>query len=304
MPEEEVTTGEKPKRSIVESIFLGAIFLGSVAVSIYFVIETQRHGEGFPSVIVAVLLGIAVATISYAFLGGVEGSGFKFAAGKLAGAAAVIAAVYFLIAGPLDKNMNTVKDISEGKRAIEKFAPVQGALTDAQRNLKLCNSGLEIANTRSVEACLVAVRDSDAADDLGTGILDIYKDGAGPFKRVVSRGRFKARFHKDVPDGTFWYCSSKNPELAKKNLLFEYVSQPSDPATQWELKAGDDIGHGRCSSTNPPLEFDVQLGCDAAKALLGLQCDNGRGVGWTDATPNKVYDLPVTVMNPTFGPSR
>lgn len=106
----------RPTRSKVEEVFLISLIAATLIATVGFVLFTIIGGYGFPSTLVAILMGLCVATLVYTFLGGVEGAVFKLPGFQLAGAAAVIMGTMYLLYGPLRDDMNNAKAIAIGKR--------------------------------------------------------------------------------------------------------------------------------------------------------------------------------------------
>lgn len=298
----------KPVRSPTETRFLAVVSIGTFVISVLFVAATVFFGFGFPAPIVAILLGICIATLAYAFLGGVDGSSFelKSAPGviKLGGAVAVIMITFWLAKDPIEKNMNDVEVIAKARADVTKYAGLESdrdaqkaARTTAENKVKELDAELKQKQAETVGVQLDRIRRSTANDPLGKGVLQIFRDGEGPFSRVVSREKLKAGFHNEVPDGTFWYCHDKKASWKGKKALFEHVVAGEPRSRKITLSAGADIGWGACQT----VKVDVQLGCDAAQRLLGLQCDSQRGVGWPDPSAAREFEFPASVMNPEFG---
>lgn len=292
----------KPSLTRGEKIFVGGFAVFTFAVSLGFVIATVGWKLAFPAVFVAVALGICIASIVYAFLGGVAGAEFSAVAGlKLAGSLAAIAIIYYLVSEPLEKNMNDVRLIEVGKNAEAKLLEAQTETIrerTARRRLELrvaeLESGARVTESGTVAATLARVRSSTADDDLGEGIITIYRNREGPFRRRALA--LKARFLHSVPSGTFWFCHDRRPDLQGKDVRFELVDRAAGTSEKIVLRAGGDIGLGVCAD----IPFDVQLGCDAAGELLKLQCSPGRGVAWPEGSAVRTFDLVATNMNPNF----
>lgn len=285
-----------------EKIFVGGFAVFIFVVSLGFVVATVGWGLGFPAVFVALALGMCIASIVYAFLGGVAGAEFLIMAGlKVAGSLAAIAIVYWLVSGPFEKNMNDVRLIEIGRSAeadLLKSEADAAKERTARRKLELrvaeLESGARITESDTVAATLAKVRSSTANDDLGEGILTIYRNREGPFRRQATQ--FKARFLHAVPQGTFWFCHDRRPELQGKDVRFELVDREAGTSEKITLRAGGDIGLAVCQD----IPFDVQLGCDAASELLKLQCTPQRGVAWPEGNAARTFDLVATNLNPDF----
>jgi hypothetical protein len=286
-----------------EKIFVGGFAVFTFAVSLGFVIATVGWSLAFPGVFVAIALGICIASIVYAFLGGVAGAEFSAVAGmKVAGSLAAIAIVYYLISGPLENSMNDAHAIAAGKAAEstiqeehQRTVSEHAARLSAEQKVRELQSEAGIQQSDSDAAVLARIRQSTLDDDLGRGVLGIYRNRQGPFRSNTIK--LQARFIQDVPDGTFRFCHDRRPDLQDKQVQFEIVDPETGASKKIQLRAGGDIGPGACQV----IKFDVQLGCDAAKDLLQLDCDDQRGVAWPASSGNRIYELVATVMNPDFG---
>lgn len=297
-----LSAGGRPSLSRGEKVFVGGFAALAFAVSLSFVIATVGWGLGFPAVFVAVALGICIASIVYAFLGGVAGAEFSVVSGiKLAGSLAAIAAIYLLVSGPLEKNMNDVKAIAAGKvaeRVIqeerERAIAEHAARLKAEHKVQELQSEAGITQSDTDAAVLARIRKSTADDDLGRGVLAIYRNRQGPFRSRTLK--LQSRFIQDVPAGTFRFCHDSKPDLQNKKVRFEVIDSETGTSRKVELQAGGDIGPGACQV----IKFDVQVGCDAAQALLQVECDERRGVAWPTPSDNRIYELVATVTNPDF----
>jgi len=285
-----------------EKLFVGGFAVFSFVVALGFVIATVGWGMGFPAVFVAIVLGVCIASIVYAFLGGVAGAEFSAIKGvKVAGTLAAIVIVYYLISGPLEKNMNDVTAIQNGKAAEAQIRQLRGDLTTeraakekAEEHAQELQANAAINRSNSDASILAQIAKSSANDDLGRGVLNLYRNRQGPFHSDTIK--LESRFLEDVPAGTFRFCHDSRPELTDKQVQFEIVDPDTGSSRRILLKAGADIGPGACQI----IKFDVQLGCDAAQALLQVDCDQHRGVAWSQPSDNRIYQVVATVADPDF----
>lgn len=292
------------QRSKTETFLLFGLMILTLALSTAFVVATVVWGFAFPAVFVSLILAAFVAILAYTSLGGVGGDVFQLGPAKLTGAIAGLIAVFWLVNGPMDKNMRDAKAIAVGKDAQKQIDVEQAkALAEqqkrraAEKRLADLEASASDEQSNSVSALLKRIETSSADDALGKGVLKLARDGKGPFDRTLQTLTLSARFNSAVEKGTFLYCHDKRPELADKPVQFEILDAAAGTSQKIELKAGADIGPGLCSA----IKFDVQLGCDAVDALIkssASACDANRGVAWTDQSANKVYELTATILNP------
>lgn len=286
--------GTGPSR--FELIFVTGLIIALLLVSLGFVLLSVLAGYGFPSTFVAILLGLAIAAAVYRFLGGVTGTEFKVGAAKLAGSAALFGIVFYLVEGPLEKNMNDVEAIADGRSAQTKLRIGEQKTLDektgrqkAELRAAELEAGATVKQSDTVEGTLAQVRRSTAGDSLGKGVLRLQENRQGPWQRQALN--LQARFLHSVPKGTFWFCHDRRPDLHGKSVQFELVNTAAGTSEKITLQSGGDIGLGICQN----LTFDVQLGCDAAIELLKLECSAQRGVAWPEGDAKRTFDL-VTTM--------
>ena len=292
------------QRTRTETYLLYGLMGLTLLLSTGFVIATVGWGYGFPAVFVSLILAAFVAILAYTSLGAAGGDVFQLGPAKLTGAIAGLVAVFWLVNGPMDNNMKDVKAIGVGRDAQKEIDAAEAKAVDEQRLRRKAEqraADLEAASSdqqsNSVSEILQRIQKSSADDALGKGVLQLMKDGKGPFNAALQTLTLKARFNEKVPQGAFLYCHDKRPELQDHSVKFEVVDPETGSSQKIILNAGADIGPGICAQ----IKFDVQLGCDAAKELVGTSmsaCDVKRGIAWTDASANKVYDLTATVLNP------
>lgn len=202
--------------------------------------------------------------------------------------------------------MKNVKAIAIGKDAQKEIDAEQAKLNVEQRLRRKADqriveleSSISDQQLNSVSALLQRIGSSSADDPLGKGVLQLMRDGKGPFDATLQTLTLSARFNGAVEKGTFRFCHDKRSELQDKPVRFEIVDPDAGTSEKIMLRPGADIGPGLCSA----IKFDVQLGCDAVGQLIkssASTCDTDRGVAWTDPSANRVYKLTATVLNPVL----
>lgn len=295
-------------RTKAETVFLACLAVGTLLAALGFVIATVAWGYGFPSTMVAILLGICIATLAYTFLGGVGGAVFKLGGFELAGAAALILIVFYLVDGPMAKGMKDVQAIQLGRTAEQRISSEQAKTVkererrqEAERRLSEVQSETEDRATDSVAGLLTRIEKSTADDRLGKGVLSLLRDGKGPFDPTIATLTLPVRFNHQVTAGTFQFCHDSRAELRGKPVRFELVNAEAGTSESIVLRPGADIGPGLCAQ----IKFDVALGCDAVGKLLPnaiSKCDSTSGVAWIDPASGRTYELTATTLNPDLVP--
>lgn len=295
-------------RTRAETVFLACLAVGTLLAALGFVIATVGWGYGFPSTMTAILLGICIATLAYTFLGGVGGAVLKLGGISLAGAAALILIVFYLVDGPMAEGMKDVQAIELGRTAEQRLSEEQAKTLqermrrqDAERRLSEVQDTTEDRATDSVAGLLARIEKSTADDRLGKGVLGLLRDGKGPFDPTIATLTVPVRFNHQVTSGTFQFCHDRRAELRGKPVRFELVNAEAGTSESITLRPGADIGPGLCSQ----IKFDVALGCDAVGKLLPAavsRCDGTGGVAWIDPASNRTYELTTTILNPDLTP--
>jgi len=291
-----------------EKAFLIALISGALAISLGFVAATVFGGYGFPATVVAVLFGIAIAALVFAFLGGTADASFQVGAARLGGTSALILIVVWFIKGPMYEELKDAAAINAGRNAAEKLASANER-ADAEREakeqalsqLRTARSNCSETQAETVAGILTRIEESSATDRLGQGVLKLRDRGKGPFNPVLSTTKLAVRFVSSVEKGTFRACYGKQPDLRDKPVTFEIIDAEAGTSRKITLKPGSDIGVGLCSA----ISFDVQLGCDAALDLVpdaALRCDERTGVAWKEPAANRSYEVVATLLNPDFTP--
>jgi hypothetical protein len=102
-----------------EKSFLARLAVACLIVSAAFAGAAVGWGVGFPSTFVAFLCGIALATLSYAFLGGVRNNEISVGGAKLAGTVAVVVAVFVQMPKQLHGEMNDIGRIAAAEKELD-----------------------------------------------------------------------------------------------------------------------------------------------------------------------------------------
>jgi hypothetical protein len=249
------TPTPKPDDDIVLWIVIAFCLVVPVALSLV----TAFSDRWFPPMLLSMLLGIAVAALTYRYLGGSAGSEFSLGLLKVAGSAALLLGTVWLantgLATQLDVD-NAPNKLKAAYRdrdtalAQEKISDQQISVLQAklQENQRVAGDDL----AQSVEKMRP---DSPGADKL----LDLARRGRGPWGQVVRT----VSLHVSVinlPAGQFQSCDDL--DLDTRTVVFA--------RTQGELAKvdGKQTGAIEAAFCQLPRKFDVQIGCADGHALF------------------------------------
>lgn len=294
--------------SRVEKLFLGGIIIFCLGFVVSSAIAAVGWDRWIWPTLLAFLLGLLLATLSYAFLGGVAGNQVVVGGIKLVGAAGLVVGVTYLLAGKLREEMESARKANEsGGRAAQlvrlqaSVSEKQARIADLDRDLHESRERVKQLETTAAPDIVARLRSASPDMPLGQEVLRLFRTGSGPFRREIGSLEIAVRFHQDVEPGTFFYCHSALAERIGENpVKFQYLDPQTQRITRINLRPGNDIGAGLCQG----LEYQAQLGCDAAQALfpgaIG-RCDRN-GVNWNASESDRIYRLSAAILNPDLVP--
>ncbi|HYI46887.1 MAG TPA: hypothetical protein VEX35_00325 [Allosphingosinicella sp.] len=300
----------KTGRSGGETIFLVCMIVGTLVAAIGFVIATIVWNLPFPSTFVAILMGLCVATLAYTFLGGVDGAVFRLGGIQLAGSVAVIAAIIYLVKGPMAADMNDARAIQKGQNAISlieqeetKTAAERQLRRQAERRLQDLQGESGETQATTVSGIVARIHAATARSSLGRGVLNLFTRGLGPFNPTLETMPLAVRFNDTVRPGSYRYCHSRRgDDFDGRPVRFEVVNREAGTTTQITLEPGDDFGQALCTAG---MTFEIALGCDAVQALLPgatTACDARQRFAWIPPYTERNYDVVATILNPDVLP--
>lgn len=245
-----------------------------------------------PPTMQATLLAITVGTLCYAFLGGVVENKFAMGGVTLAGTAAIMGAMIWFLPERIGEEMSRRETTQSGHKENQ----VNTALREENRDLR---EQLARAASGAAPNVVQLVSQSPPDSEIGSSILDLFKQGAGPFQRELESLPIKAVFHQSVRPRTFSHCRSTAQRVRSRPVVFRYNQLNSTEVRSVVLLPGEDMGMGICDR----IDFTVQLGCDALLQLMPGEverCDNN-GIVWKDASRTQSpprFDLVSSILNP------
>ena len=273
-------------------------------------------GKFIPPMILSVLLGIAVAALTYRYLGGTQGTQFSVGALKLAGSAALLLGTAYLTNDGLSKQMDSENSVvrlheangkikklentldqknSEHKAELEKLkSDVQtkhGTILSLEKQLIIAMQNQGVVN-------IVEIEKLTPTSPLGEQILALQKKKKGPFRETayVKEG-IRVTVSGDIDKkGLFFACSFL--DLAEENVKLTRINSENTGVYTVIAKQAGRMDLTYCSSDK--RKFEMQLHCDDGRALFPDQIDNCRpdgSVGWKIAGGERYFSVDVAVLS-------
>lgn len=310
-----MTTNEPGKVSLHDDLVIIVVMAITLLTPILLVVWWTVEDRLFPPMLISILFGIAIATLTYRYLGGTEKSEFRVGALKLAGSAAMLLGTALLTNHGLSEQMTSElkpNRISELKQQIEKMHIQNSVLKSEQqeyrssdaeklRRLEAQNSGLKeqmAEKERDAALRIVAlVEKLTPESDAGKDILELYRKKVGPFS---PRKRFfdtKVRVVDKPRDiNSFFACSDL--QLEDENVqLTRMVDESADPLTINAQQRGL-ISDLFCNPEMGAREYSIQLSCEAGKVLFPdhiRDCGQDGRALWTSDKRN--FDVRIEVLS-------
>lgn len=252
----------------------------------------------YPPMLIAVLLGIGVAALTYRYLGATGGSAFSVGLLKVAGSAALLLGTAWFTNSELAKQMS--KDtlpnkISELKARIAGDATKIEALEQEITRLKSDEEKEDLENEASVVQRVSNLEpDSPAVQK----ILELIEKKSGPFSEVKKKLVARVTFTPNPRDkGRFFACKSMalTGERVRVSRRPE-TGQDENYAEVDAMEAGG-IASGPCDA--PDRKFDLQMSCEAGLALLPEEivgCSRDGNVNWKTPKGARVVRVSLEVL--------
>lgn len=253
----------------------------------------------FPAIPALLSFGAFAGVLIYVFVDPMTDSKITVGGITLGGAAALMFVFPFFFHEDLNEQMNGPTSEPESKALVEKYrgdARVAQAQRDAaqqknatlQENIARLKQDLARKSDVPVAGQIISqLEDATPSSDLGRNVLELAKNGRGPFKRTEEK--IRVSFNSKIREGTYRACEyADNP--FQERLELGRVKE-GDPVGKISLDQGDSFGPG-CND----YSYQLSVGCDAAKALLipdieQAGCDAAGGVRWVEGMTRRKFEL-------------
>lgn len=244
----------------------------------------QVKGWFYPPAIVAIFLGISVATLTYRYLGGVEHSSFALGTIKITGSGALLLATFFLINPKLEGQMDIRNIPSKYQEALEQLKKYENDLKVSAGEINRLKKENDELNSR-IESDLVAKLQALSPEDepAASIIRNMPSTYEGPWRLKSTEKQLMVSVVGYLKNGGAAACSYLKydyyPEVEITSLLSVdgrfFRTEGPIVVSNWQKIQDKYCGEGR--------QFDIQLGCDLAEQVFTsdvLGCDKKNDPAW------------------------
>lgn len=248
------------------------------------------QGIFFPPMLLSVLLGTAIAALTYRYLGGTIGSQFSVGVLKVAGSAGLLLGMVYLTNEGLSKQM----DAENSGNLVKMLRAERDALILENRQL---NKSLDQANNN----LLPSVEKLTPNTPQGRALLELAMAQKGPWARIVQKMDLQVAVGRYVKDKEqFAACSDM--DLASKTIRFvRGVGQAEDlDIRSITARFAGQIESAICDQPN--RRFSIHLSCQAALELLPdhIQSCSANGAKWQEKNGERYFTVRAEVMPQQF----
>lgn len=253
----------------------------------------------YPPMLISVLLGIAIAALSYRYLGGTAGSEFSVGVLKVAGSAALLLGTAYLTNDGLTKQMDKENSANKLSAAIEKQTKVIQEKEELERKLEENQRQLEMTKKRSTEILISEIEKLKPKSLLGEQLVELARKRKGPFVEVTKSMNVAVTVVGYIKDkGKFNACNDF--EFAGEHIRFARFCQMKNEEEIKSLVArqAGTIGSSICQKV--PRKFDVQISCQDGFDLFPdyiTGCETEGSVKWRIPNGDRTFQLTAEVLN-------
>jgi hypothetical protein len=257
----------------------------------------------YPPMLMAVLLGIAVAALTYRYLGGTSSSSFSIGVLKVAGSAALLLGTTYITHQGFSREI--LPSVPPNRLAIveKERDDSKNREKDIAGKLEQCKLDLEKAERRSKDILIGEIEKVSPSSDLGQKLADMAARGKGPFAVVIKSLKARATVIKR-DKGKFSVCSSLGFAASDQLRLSRTYDKSEEGTLQVAGSPTGIIATAKCDES--PRSFDIQIGCKDGSILFPehiLSCGNEGEVGWKYTKGERTFEVLVEVMRQTSQPN-
>jgi hypothetical protein len=216
--------------------------------------------------ITAFFVGIAAATLTYHFLGGVGDASWGATGMKLGGAAAVLAVISGISYSQISPEF-AKRDERRARAGLD-----AGKMTEALRGknaeIARLNALISSVPNNDAERLLGIASASDSKTTLGRGLIDMQEHMQGPWREIVGAAQtVQISFHKKAERDDkrlFTACSELNMSGQRVRFAIDAKELTGDSDTV-DAESSGSLAATQCAD---PDSNRVQLSCESARVMI------------------------------------
>lgn len=249
----------------------------------------------YPPMLIAALLGIAIAALTYRYLGGTAGSEFSVGVLKVAGSAALLVGTMYFTNEGLAKQMDRDNAPNRLAKAIQERDDARRQIGELNHQLSALKTRLEVVEAEQSEVLISKIRQLEPSSSIGRQIAEMAKSGIGPFSEVIVVHDVNVTVVGYI-QGREQFHACSDLEFADKRVRF---SRPGDEVGDLPQPApGRQVGLIAEAVCRGPRRFDIQLSCADGGRFFPEHITGcaDSAVRWKERNGPRVFNLSAEVL--------
>lgn len=273
---------------LIDDIVICVSVALGLLIAVYLSWALVVKGANYPPTLISAFLGIAIAALTYRFLGGSAETQFSMGVLKLGGSAALLLGTTWFVGDRLREEINLFSSMNDYRMQIETY--------DKERELKdneiadLRKKLLEAPSARGVYT-ITEIKKMRPDNPFIQSLRRLAEGQEGPFSATLREMPVKvAVVAGSASSPTFAICAdtldrlNEGVDAPNTRVQFSRTLADGTPASIAADRVGR-IGMDICSS--PSRDFDVQVNCPVATKLFSdriASCAEGASLRGTAVT--------------------
>lgn len=273
---------------LIEDIVICVTIALGLTISFYFLYATVVHGTEYPPSAIGAFFGLAIAALTYRFLGGTQTTEVSFGLLKLTGSAALLLGSTFVLGSWIAKERKLFADSANYREEIISLNKELAAtnIDIAQKNKRILQLQRDLRNAPGARGqyTLDEIKQLEPGDSFVRDLRQMVLGKQGPFREVIREMQVTVAV-VGIPGEVYNICQKKYDEL------YQGVSVPDTRlriARSVGAQANEEfsiaqrrgfIGSDICNSS--PRDFEIQISCPIAEKLFSdviTSCAEGQKV--------------------------
>ncbi len=270
-----------------------------LVVPVILVTVWQFTGIYYPPMLLSILLGIAVAALTYRYLGGSQGSVFSVGALKIVGSAALLIGTAYLANSGLTRQMDINDSVNRLRVAEKRTSALASDNKKIGSELQKAINDLESERTKNCQIIIGEIEKLTPDTMLGGQLAIMARKRLGPFSEIARELQVRISVAGVKNQGNFNACNDL--KLKGERVRFMRDAGEQSPSQQDPVD-GRQTGHismDQCSKSD--RKFDIQISCADGWKLFPEHisgCDDTGAVRWKVPGDPRIFSANAVVLAP------
>ena len=257
----------------------------------------QFTGKYYPPMLLSILLGIAVAALTYRYLGGSQGSVFSVGALKIVGSAALLIGTAYLANSGLTQQMDVNDSVNRLRNAESTISTLASDNKKINAELQKITHDLDLERTKNCQIIIEEIEKLAPDTLLGSRLAGMARKRLGPFSEIARESIVRISVAGVKNQGSFHACD----DLKLKGEYVRFVRDAGEQSpSQNDPVSGRQTGHislDQCAKSD--RKFDIQISCADGWKLFPEHisgCDDAGAVKWKVPGGPRVFSASAVVL--------